>query len=105
MWQATATPSWQNLCGGTKVIRYGYSDTLALASALPQEMHGHGVTLMPLGALLCVNAGGASQPGPGDGSMLSWRWDMVGVGVWLPQASHLYAFVGMDCNPKVQGVP
>ena len=39
-----------------KVIRYGYSDPLALVGAFLEEMHGHGVTLVLLGALMCANA-------------------------------------------------
>ena len=39
------------------VITCGYSDPLALASAFPEEFHGHGVTLVPLDTCMRVSAG------------------------------------------------
>ena len=39
------------------VIKCGYLDPSLLTCAFPKELHGHGVTLVPLGALICVYAG------------------------------------------------
>ena len=35
----------------------GVREPSLLAGAFPKEVHGHGVTLVPLGALICVDAG------------------------------------------------
>ena len=39
------------------VIRCGCLDSSLLTGAFPKEVHGHGITLVQLGALICVDAG------------------------------------------------
>ena len=93
MRQATAMPFWQDLSGGTKVITCGYLDLLALGGTFSVEMHGRGVTLAPLSALMC-QCRGASQADPGDGGILSWRQDIVGGGVRLAHTTYEREFLG-----------
>ena len=69
------------------VIRCGYLDPSLLIGAFPKEVHGHGVTLVPLWRTHVCRRKGASPPDLDDGGMLSWRRDNIGGGAWPAQLS------------------